>query len=96
MSTLHGTDISFEPYDMRRVVASAYYAAEVDVDKIMLLGGWKTSRTLFDHYIENVELNEELFDFYKQMRRSQDSKRPLLTSEVEGQRAKRPRLVLDL
>jgi hypothetical protein len=43
---------TLEPYDMKRFVTSAYHCCGVVDTKLMLLGGWTSSSSMYQAYIE--------------------------------------------
>lgn len=96
--SLLDTSQRFEPYDLRRVVASAYFAVHTPIDKLLLLGGWKSSTTVMQFYIDNLALDADLVGFFSWLKH--DVIQPVaLEAEsrlASAQRAKKPRLVLDL
>ena len=82
---------------MRRVVTSAYHAVGTPIDRIMLLGGWNSSRTVFSYYVENIELNPDLVTFFSWLKADIPAVNEVRTvEELDGRRPKKPRAKLDL
>ena len=54
-----------EPYDCRCFGATAYYAVGAAEAHLMALGGWKTARTMYSHYVEaSYVLPQRAAEFY--------------------------------